>query len=222
MTTAEPSQQQFPYYSYPPPPSPPQPSTDQMNEHVNEYHDPQPAATITVLNEQPDLLPQSAQEAQELLQEIQKQLQRLNQKDQTIEPTNRTVSTPVTPSTSTETTVKTTVRTILRPTTTKPKKDKIGSIAEIVSADNDTAGIITTPKPDKIPAGSKKGSDEAPAKAKAPQRFITKVNEDPQRFTSIITREHKLANEMEYRGESSSTTTSKILNLVESFKYFQD
>jgi hypothetical protein len=67
------------YHSYPPQ------SADHID-HMGSSHDAQPAATITVFNEQPDLLPQSAKAAQELLQEIQHQLQKLNQQDQKMEP----------------------------------------------------------------------------------------------------------------------------------------
>lgn len=74
------------YHSHPP-------QGADHTEHMDSNHNAQPAATITVLNEQPDLLPQSAKAAQELLQEIQMQLQKLQ--EQKSEPTKH-IDTPTT------------------------------------------------------------------------------------------------------------------------------
>jgi hypothetical protein len=144
---------------------PPQDHVETSDEH------PRPSATITVVNEEADLLPQSAKEAQELLQQIQSQLQRLNEpkKDE------------VTKSMEVQSTTQSTTTKQPLTTTTQPT-------ARIVSVENA-----------KITQNQTKSYhvkyDEAPARA--PQRKIysqeTEVVE-PYRPPNLKIRQHKLEN----------------------------
>lgn len=192
-------------------------------------HDAQPAATITVLNEEPDLLPQSAKAAQELLQQIQLQLQKLNHQDQ-VEPTKH-IDTPATHESKDQ--MQPAKETIEKPQLEKPEPEKPKSTTEptakIVSADKASESSEESSANDKKhndstkpPKNKKEASDEAPARS--PQRFSHEVGEsEPRRKpTSSVIRERKYEtykdDDSEYRKERNSSAKCKSLKSLKVLK----
>lgn len=161
------------YHSYPP-----------LNEDNPE---PQPAATITVLNEQPDLLPQSAKDAQNLLQEIQRQLEKINhqESDQKLKDINSPKQESKVENTSS---IVTTVPPPITTTKNMPIETTTQPVARIVSADNVTQSVKSD---ESQPHPRKKFDDEAPARS--PQKFSHEADEieERRRSASTVTREHR-------------------------------
>lgn len=173
-------------------------------------HDPQPTATITVLNEQSDLLPQSAKEAQELLQQIQKQLEKLNHQDE-MKKEEKHIDTPTTHSNESSKSehlqVDTTTLATTTTTTKKPDTTTTQPVARIVSADNQSKSDERESR--NVP---KRNFDEAPTKV------ISQENQEVESKRSpnlTIGKEHKYVEVME---KEQNLATSK-LNFIEKGKF---
>lgn len=180
------------------------PSQQQHQDEAME-HEVQPTATITVLNEQPDLLPQSAKDAQELLAEIQRQLQKLNHPE-TMDSTKskdeatKHIDSPTTHSNNsqsdsklkTQTDAPTTTTTTQSPPTTSTKhmpETTTPPMAKIVSADKESKSSSNS---DEAEPRRRKNFDEAPARK--PQKMYSQESEEAEfhrRPTSTIGRKHR-------------------------------